>query len=783
VLFSCPIFHSSAGAQELTTAWRDGVFYIDRKGIVGRSDVILEKPNESRESAMPLGNGRLGIAVWAEDGYTAQLNRGDTFPLRWSPGQVVIPGLKKVTQARDYSGRLSLYDGEFQEQGGGMTATTYVMEGLDVMAIEVTGADPKVLQTAELKLWEPRQPQVLHNDNIGVLAETWLDNNEAGATGKTFGSLAVIAADGIDLHIEKDSPLSIEISFRPRADGSFRILVGAPEWHGGNALATASQLLAAAEKLSPQEHRVWWNGFWERPGLMKLASADHTAEYLENLRMIDIFTAAAESRDKLPGSQAGIGDLFSSIRDQHRWGPSAYWHWNLRMQVSANLGAGVFDLNDSYFNLYRENLSNILDWTRQHMGGRAGACVPETMRFNGAGWENETWIPAPAMNCGEDFHPYYNARTISTGAEVSLWIWQQYLYTDDLGFLQKNYPLMRESARFLLAYATHDENGKLHTHPSNAHETKWDVSDPTTDISALRTLFQAVIDAAGALKTDGELVQQLKKELTVLPELPLVQISAPNVLASDAGLQDTIITESHDPAAPSHNTENIGLEPVWPYGIIGDDGPLHSLAVRTYMKRPNKNENDWSFDPVHAARLGLAEEFKSSALTLTQKYQTYPSGLASFMGPEFYVEQVGVLTDALQTALVQDYDGLLRIAPAWPKAWDADGVVYIQHGGKAYVQVRRGKIATVGIETGSAGEMQIRSPWPGENVEVVDARTSAVVLAGTSDPVLSFTAREKTAYLLKKTTEEKSPLQFEGVSGERAIKPKSLGVRTIGIAK
>jgi hypothetical protein len=79
--------------------------------------------------------------------------------------------------------------------------------------------------------------------------------------------------------------------------------------------------------------------------------------------------------------------------------------------------------------------------------------------------------------------------------------------------------------------------------------------------------------------------------------------------------------------------------------------------------------------------------------------------------------------------------------------------------------------------------MQIRSPWPGENVEVVDARTSAVVLAGTPDPVLSFTAREKTAYLLKKTTEEKNPLQFEGISGERAIKPKSLGVRTIGIAK
>ena len=111
-------------------------------------------------------------------------------------------------------------------------------------------------------------------------------------------------------------------------------------------LATASTLLSRAAKLSAEEHRAWWNNFWGRVGLMKLSSPNHEAEYLENLRIIDLFTAAAESRDRLPGSQAGIGDLFSSTRDEHKWGPSAYWHWNLRMQTSANIGAGAFDLND-----------------------------------------------------------------------------------------------------------------------------------------------------------------------------------------------------------------------------------------------------------------------------------------------------------------------------------------------------------------------------------------------------------------------------------------------------
>lgn len=247
-IFSFLAAVSRAQTGKPSTAWNQGNFHIERKGVVERSDIILEMPNEQPRQAMPMGNGRLGLAVWAQDGYTAQLNRGDTFPLRFSPGQVVVPGLKTLTQARDYSARLDLYDGEFQEHGGGMTATTYVTESLDVMVIDVTGADTKTPQTAELKLWSPRQPTVSVQGKVGILAETWLDNKEAGASGETFGSLAVIAVDALDVHIEK-GPLSIRIAFRPRPDGSFRVLVGSPAWRGGDAVSAGSTLIAAAKAL------------------------------------------------------------------------------------------------------------------------------------------------------------------------------------------------------------------------------------------------------------------------------------------------------------------------------------------------------------------------------------------------------------------------------------------------------------------------------------------------------------------------------------------------------
>lgn len=774
----------AAPAEDGTTAWHQGNFHVERRGVVERSDIILEKPNLTPHAAMPLGNGRLGLAVWSQDGYTAQLNRGDTFPLRLSPGQVVIPGLKELTGAMDYSGRLNLYDGQFEEVGGGMTATTYVADALDAVLIEVTGAAPNVSQTAELKLWAPRRPQVIAQSQIGILAETWPDDKEEGASGETFGSLAAITADAADLKVEKTGQLSVTITFRPRANGSYRILVASPAWRGGDAVTTATQLLSSARNLSPDTHRVWWSQFWEHVGLMKLSSPDHIAEYFENLRTIDLFTAAAEGRDWFPGGQAGIGDLFSAFQDEHRWGPSAFWHWNLRMQVSANLAAGAFELNDPYFNLYRENLSNMLAWTKQHMDGRPGACVPETMRFNGRGYENERQLSKPGMNCAVDSEPYYNARTISTGAEVSFWIWQQYLYTDDLDFLKRNYSLMRESARFLLAYVTHDETGHLHTSPSNAHESQWDVHDPTTDIAAMRFLFPAVIQAATFLKTDVPLAERLRKEVSAIPQWPIVRLSSPGALVQyDPKDSDTIIAFSHDPGAEIHNSENVGLEPVWPYGFIGDDGPLHSLGVRTYLHRPNRNENDWSFDPVQAARLGLADEYKASLLALTRRYQAYPSGMAKFAGPEFYVEQMGVLTDALQTALVQDYDGLIRIAPAWPKDWDADATVYLQHRSKIHLQIHKGKILTVGIESGANQTMRIRNPWSQQSVKVIDAKTGTVILPATSASTLQIHAREGAAYTLEKTGAAINSKPFQAILGKHATAPKSIGAVGIGLSE
>jgi alpha-L-fucosidase 2 len=759
-----------------TTAWKDGHFAVDTAGLLGRSDIVLGQPNTKPAEAMPMGNGRLGVAVWAGGGFTAQLNRADTLPHRDSPGQLVIPGLSALTSAKDFSGRLDLYNGSLVEHGGGISLTAYVQVSTDTFVVDVTGADPNTTQTAVLRLWEPRKPNATAAKKVGRLEQTWIDHYGPEASGETFGALAAITAMGRDVSAAVSTPRSVTVTFKPAQDGHFRVVVASPQYNG--APGQLAGIDGALANTDPKEHIAWWHSFWHRAGLIKLTSSDGSGEYLENLRNLYLYTAAAESGGRFPGSQAGIADLFSAVEDVHHWDPAAFWQWNLRMQVAANIDAGISESNAPYFRLYRENLANIKDWTVKRMAGRPGICVPETMRFNGAGVEYEgDWAkPAIGLNCDAGSRPYYNARTLSTGAEVSLWIWRQYLATGDRAFLASNYPVMAASAQFLLAYETRGADGKMHTHPSNAHEQEWDTIDPTTDLSARSALFPAVAQAARLLHIDSQLAQRLDAELSQIPPLPRAE-------KVGAGGKQTVIAESYDPAAVAHNEENIGLEPVWPYGLIGDNSPMLALAKSTYATRPYPVHQDWSFDPVQAARLGLGDEVQSTLIALTERYQKYVNGFAAWGGPagEFYVEQEGVVALALAEALVQDYDGLIRIAPATPKQWDFEGSVWVRDRTRVCVQVRGGVPTTVALEAGATSTLHIRNPWPGQPVQVMDARGKTVLKnAGTGDPILELPVRKGEAYLLVRSNAEGAPPSFAPITGTPSLQLKRLGAVQIG---
>ncbi|MGH3421181.1 MAG: glycosyl hydrolase family 95 catalytic domain-containing protein, partial [Streptosporangiaceae bacterium] len=440
----------------------------------------------------------------------------------------------------------------------------------------------------------------------------------------------------------------------------------------------------------------------------------------------------------------------------------------------------------------------IESWTSAQMNGKPGACVPETMRFNGNGYYNGGGITSDA-SCAVASNPGFNAETITSGAEIALWVWQQYQDTGSLSFLQKYYPLMEQTATFLLAWQSTGSDGYLHA-VANAHETQWSVQDPATDIAADQALFPATISAATLLGTDSSLVSQLQtaeKQIEPYPRtdqsthsqlLNPQPTSAAAATAADAQGSD-VIADSYQPSAANHNVENVGLEPVFPYGVIGDNTVLNgdnltALADRTYDHRQYTNQPDWTYDSIDAARLDMASQVASDLTASTESYQIYISGLAAWnpnSPDEPYIEQTANVATTLDESLATDYDGTLRFAPAWPSGWDASGTVYIQGGSKVDVQIEGGTLATAAIQAGTTGTMTVRNPWPGQQAEVVNGSTGAVVVAPTTSSTFSVPVTAGQSYLVQQPSSPTMSLPFSQVTGIQAASAKHLGNVSIGL--
>ncbi|HEY4568115.1 MAG TPA: ricin-type beta-trefoil lectin domain protein, partial [Kribbella sp.] len=560
-------------------------------------------------------------------------------------------------------------------------------------------------------------------------------------------------------------------------------------------MSTASNLIgsdttsATSALLATQS--AWWNRYWTNSGLIEASSSDGTAQYMENLNTLYLyFEAGIMHTGQYPGSQEGLADLYNFNQDHQAWYPAGYWLWNLRGQISANLASGNFALNLPIFDMYLNDLPAIQSWTSANMNGKAGACVPETMRFNGNGYYWGGGITSDA-SCAVASNPNFNAETITSGAEIALWIWQQYQDTGDRAFLQKYYPLLQQTATFMLAWQSVGSDGYLHS-VDNAHETQWAVQDPTTDIAADQALFSATANAATLLNTDSSLVSRLRTALgQIRPYARTDQSTHSQLLGPSADASGTdVIGNSYQPTAAVHNVENLGLEPVWPYGVIGDNtvvngDNLTALAQRTYSHRQYVNNPDWTYDSVQAARLDLASEVANDLVNSTKTYQVYPSGLAAWNPgtlDEPYIEQVSNVAATLDEALATEYDGTLRFAPAWPAGWDVSGTVYVQGGSKVDVQVVGGTLTTAAIEAGTTQTMTVCNPWPGQQAEVVDGSNGAQVVSPTTAATLSVPVIAGRSYLVQRPSAPTASLPFAQVTGTAAQTSRALGNATIGLS-
>ncbi|WP_419992726.1 glycosyl hydrolase family 95 catalytic domain-containing protein [Streptomyces boninensis] len=751
------------GQAEPTTAWRNGALQVDTKGVVSRSDFVLEKPASRPYQSMPVGNGTLGAAIWAEgeEGLRAQLNRSDTFPDLKSAGQLTVPGLSPLMQASDYDGRLRLHEADLTQRGGGMSARGYVRADKDQFVLEVTGADPDRTQTADLRLWEGRSPSTYAGGAVAALAETFADD----ASGGTTGAVAALTASGRDVSSKVVDGGTVRVSFKPRADGSFRIVTGVPAYTGGDLGAAADKALAGSSGEDIDDaHERWWHRFWSKAAPMRIDSRDGVGEYMEHLRAQQLYMTAATMRGSVPSSHGGVINMFSPWQDEVHWSADYWWGFNLRQPVYTNFGADTEEFNRPYFRLYLDRLKEMREWTRTHWPeAEAGVCVPEYLRYDGT-----------AEACDSSMEPSWLNRIVSTGPEVIYNLWLQYRYTGNRAVLDESYPLMRDVVRFYLSILEEGDDGKLHLHHVNAMETQWDATDPAPDLAAMRVIFPII---AGQADRRGEkkLAAQLRAALPKIPDFHRTTRNGEEVIAWSATDEE------------AHNTQNPDTEPLFPWGLYGADS---ELMQSTFRNRVFVQTREWAEDSLLAARLGLPGEMKDLLVQGTKDFQIFPNGFGSHGKNDDPTEQTNyyngwnsVVASALQESLVQSYEGVVRVAPAWPADWDVSGSVQIQGGHRVSAQVRDGEPDVVGIQAAEDGTLKVANPWPGHEVRVVDGATGEgrPIAGPTTDAVVELPVRDGRSYLVERVDRPHSSLPFAGVGGSPATDVKRLGDRTLGI--
>jgi hypothetical protein len=188
------------------------------------------------------------------------------------------------------------------------------------------------------------------------------------------------------------------------------------------------------------------------------------------------------------------------------------------------------------------------------------------------------------------------------------------------------------------------------------------------------------------------------------------------------------------------------------------------MAERTFDRYRYNADAGHEFLPVIAARLGNADWFRDALFRYVQYFQEFDQGLFNYYNAvgnkEFgtaaeanlhpYLEASGNLATSVNEALLQSYDGTIRVFPALPARWP--GRFLLRAAGSFLVcserRAEQGEESTPYIliepEGGEARLCRVALPWKqGADLTAQGAHVSFTVKNG----IAEFTARPGNIYV------------------------------------